>query len=362
MSEMKGSNNSLRKESRFMMFSLLFLSLCAFPINSAERPAARGLELEGRAEAQTARRSPIFIFHTDEFWLNLHHFLYVLGRAQNKTRDSSREAVIHAPDDQERGLAQFKPKEQAIWREAVAAYAAGPSKKDLIFDDPLPQVTNSLAQAGDAKSPAGSGSDAAINEILMRAAPVYRKVWWPKHHAANRAWQTATQALVKQHGDAILKFITHAYQMEWPAAGFNVHISGYTNWAGAYSTKGDLLVLSSLSADLQAIYGLETIFHEGMHQWDSQVFQALREHARKMNRLVPRDLSHALIFFTAGQAVRRVVPGHVPYADKFGVWQRSTPGEREVLEEIWKPYLDGHGTRDEAFAELIKRLATEPKK
>ena len=32
------------------------------------------------------------------------------------------------------------------------------------------------------------------------------------------------------------------------------------------------------------------------------------------------------------------------------------------LEEIWKPYLDGRGTRDEAFADLIKRTAVEPPK
>src|SRR5207247_7166487 len=28
----------------------------------------------------TRSDSPIFRFHTGEFWLNLHHFLYVLGR------------------------------------------------------------------------------------------------------------------------------------------------------------------------------------------------------------------------------------------------------------------------------------------
>ena len=362
MSEKKKSAKSLRKEFRLALFPLLLLGLCAFPIKSAARPTAGALKLRGPAEAQTIRRFPIFIFHANEFWLNLHHFLYVLGRAQNKTRDSSREAVVHAPADQEQGLARLKPKEQAIWQEAVAWYAARLSKKDLVFDDPLPQVTNSLAQADEEKLLAVDGLDPALAGVLARAAPIYRKAWWPKHHAANRAWQTAQQSLVKRHGAAILAFITHAYQMEWPAAGFDVHISAYTNWAGAYSTKGDLLVLSSLSADLQGNHGLETIFHEGMHQWDSQIFNALREQARRLGKLVPRGLSHGLIFFTAGEAVRHVVPTHERYADKFGVWERGMTREREVLEEIWKPYLDGRGTRDEAFAELITRLATEQKK
>src|SRR5215211_8316063 len=61
------------------------------------------------------RSSPIFIFYDDEFWLNLHHFLYVLGRAENKTRDSSRAAVSGAPADQQQGIASLTAKEQALW-------------------------------------------------------------------------------------------------------------------------------------------------------------------------------------------------------------------------------------------------------
>src|SRR5437764_3198000 len=94
----------------------------------------------------------IFIFHTDEFWLNLHHFLYVLGRAENKTRDSSRDAVVNAPKDQAEGVAKLNPAEQAVWRDAVTFYANDLSKKDAVFDEPLPAITNALARAGDAKS------------------------------------------------------------------------------------------------------------------------------------------------------------------------------------------------------------------
>ena len=54
-----------------------------------------------------------------------------------------------------------------------------------------------------------------------------------------------------------------------------------------------------------------------------------------------------------------MIPGHIPYADKSGVWQRGMTREREALIEIWKPYLDGRGARDEALAELINRLNTE---
>src|SRR5262249_4212370 len=76
-----------------------------------------------RAVASSHRTSEsIFRINADEFWLNLHSFLYVLGRAENRTRDSSREAVANAPADQEKGLALLSKDEQTIWREAVTSY------------------------------------------------------------------------------------------------------------------------------------------------------------------------------------------------------------------------------------------------
>ena len=316
---------------------------------------------ELRAAFQNKPPTPIFVFHTDEFWLNLHHFLYVLGRVQNKAPDITREAVIGAAADQDSGLAVLTAEERKTWAEAVSAYASDLSKKDIVFEEPLPRITKALATAGDAKSLDGVAMDASVAAILERAAPTYRKAWWPKHHSANQAWKSLIQQLIDRDGGAVLAFITNAYKMTWPEDGYNVHLTGFSNWAGAYSTFGYMLVMSSLYERLHGPYGLEIVFHEGMHQSDSEVQAALREHAQRTGKQVPGELPHALIWFTAGDAVRRVMPGYVPYADKFGVWNRGLMQFKAPLEEVWKPYLDGRGTRDEAFAELIKRVGTVPK-
>jgi hypothetical protein len=307
------------------------------------------------------RRSPIFIFTTDDFWLNLHHFLYVLGRAQNKTRDSSRAAVAGAPEEMAQGLEGLAASDRDAWNGAVTWYAANLSKKDLTFDHSLAHITAALGQAADNKSLSGPPVDRELAAQLEGVAAIYRKVWWPKHHQANQAWRKAIQELVNHDGAAILAFIIHVYQMKWPDAGYPIHVSGYASWAGAYSTDGNLLVVSSLDEGTKGDYGLETIFHEAMHQWDDQVFELLDRQATLVHRTVPRDLFHALIFYTAGDATRRSVPGHVPYADKFGLWDRGMSQLKPALDEIWKPYLDGHGTRDEAFAELIRRTGSEIK-
>jgi hypothetical protein len=368
----------------------------AQPKRKAPLPCREHQRLTERQGQHDRRNStngaPIFKFETGEFWLNLHHFLYVLGRAEAKERDASREAVSGAPADAERGLATLKDDERQAWRAAVTAYANGLSKKDAIFDAPLPALTAALAQAGDAAilaSPsaavgtaaaqsagstaggtaAGAGPatiDAATRATLERVAPIYRRVWWPAHRASNDAWRTATQSLVDRHGRAVLEFLTKAYGQQWPAAGYAVHLSMYANWAGAYSTDGRLLVVATNSAaGTSGLDGLESVFHEGMHQWDDEMIPTIERIARANNLTAPPRLSHALIFFTAGEAVKRVAPSHVPYADANGVWDRGMRLVKPPIVEAWKPYLDGPSlgdpnARDAAILDVLKKTPPIP--
>jgi hypothetical protein len=299
----------------------------------------------------------IFAFHTDDVWLNLHQFLYVLGRHEALMPDRTRRAQVNAPDDADKGLATLTPEEQRVWREAVTFYAQDLSKLDAIFDDRLVGTASAIAAAGNRAALDGTGVDPSLAAVLEKVAPIYRKAWWPAHERANRAWTEAMESLVTRHGEAILKFITGAYGLPWPADGFPIHISGYANWAGAFSTSGNLLIISSLDPGNGGMAGLEGSFHEAMHQWDRSMFEALAVHARKQGKKLPNGLTHALIWMTAAAAVRSVAPSHAGYADENGLW-RGPPlaALKPILDEVWMPYLNGKGTRDEALAAIVTRL------
>jgi hypothetical protein len=92
------------------------------------------------------------------------------------------------------------------------------------------------------------------------------------------------------------------------------------------------------------------------------LISCLVEQAKRSGKYFPRGLSHSMIFYTAGYAVSRVIPNHVPYAEKFGVWERGWGSFKDALDKTWKPYLEGHGTRDEAFAAVIMRTDVSPPK
>jgi hypothetical protein len=300
--------------------------------------------------AQTA--TPIFRFETDGFWLNLHHFLYVLGRVEAKMPDIKRAAVAGAPADEDQGLKTLSDAERQAWRQAVTAYASGLSKLAAVFDRSVYDVTNAVRRASPDRDAASLQIDVAVADALDRAAPIYRKAWWPRHRDANRRWQQSMQDPLKKYGPQILAYLTRVYQEPWMAGGFPVNISGWSNWSGAYSTYDSLLVIATLNPGNQGLHGFEIMFHEAMHQWDEEIDARLIKIARA-NKLKFNDLlSHAMIFYTTGAAMKTMVPTHVPYAEIAGIWKGPMGAFKRALDTHWKPYLDGKATLDEALLAL----------
>jgi hypothetical protein len=295
----------------------------------------------------------LFAFRSG-FWVNLHHFLYVLGRARAGTPDSRRLAVVKAPADVE-GLGSRSVDERAAWDESIHYYAGGLSTKDAVFDDDLIQITRKLAAAPDDADPASLGIPPDLAATLKLAAPVYRAVWWPRHSRANTARRDDLQARIDRHGAAAVKRLTGLYQTTWPARPRVIDIAAYSNWAGAYSTDGGLIVVASTDEAIAGALGLETLLHESSHQWDEEIEGRLKAIAAKQGKPVPAGLSHAMIFYTSGEIVSELVPGHVPYADKYGIWTRgANPRFKPLLDQYWRPYVRGAGTFEQAAAKLVE--------
>jgi hypothetical protein len=303
----------------------------------------------------TLQAAPIFRFETDGFWLNLHHFLYVLGRVQAGMPDINRAAVAGAPADAAEGLTELSEAERQVWQETVTTYAARLSKRDAVFDGVLVDLTNAMRRARADQAAGDLNIDPAVARALDRAAPIYRRVWWPRHRESNRQWLASMQTPLEQHGPRVLDYISRAYQESWMPGGYPVNVSAWSNWAGAYSTSDALLVVSTLHKGNHGLHGFEITFHEAMHQWDDQMLARLRKVAAANN--IPRVdelLTHAMIFYTTGEAMRSVVATHVPYADIAGIWKGRMGVFKPALDKHWKPYLDGKLTLDEALLGMLR--------
>lgn len=298
----------------------------------------------------------LFEFH-NAFWVNLHHLLYVQAHARLNTPDSRRRAVagVRAEMAEE---SKLSPEERRNWDAARDYYERELAPLDLIFDERLVAITNKIAAQESAPTLQSSGLDPALIRALESAAPAYRSLWWPRHERTNRAWVAMIDPLLQKYGASLSEQIAKAYQTSWPTKPFRVDVCAYANWAGAYTVDDSArITLSSLDEGNSGTQGLEALFHESLHVLEVNVVAELQRQAKAEGKELPRFLSHALIFYTAGEVTRRTVPGHKPYAVTHDLWS-GEPWSKywQVLQTYWQPYLDGKAS----FAEALKQVVAGP--
>ena len=311
---------------------------------------------------------PVFEFHSG-FWLNLHHTLYRLARSQ---RAASSTANPAAPNS---GIANLTPTEQRIWSSAIAYYLRTYADNDITVSLEMILIKNQLGDfetcedlAGFKRKSCDAGLPAKLTEALDAAAPVYRAHLWPEHDRANRRWIAAVAPLVRRNGLDLAHRLAEIYQTNWPRDRIRVDVTNYASATGAYTTLEPLRVaVSSIDARNQGAEALEVLFHEASHGIADSVQDAIFRECRQREKPIPRDLWHALLFYTTGELIRPLAldgngsaggsaSGYVPYAVREGLYKRGWENYLRLLTEYWQPYLDGRVTFDDAIAHMVSAL------
>ncbi len=334
---------------------------------------------------------PVFEFHSG-FWINLHHFLYQQARLRdaqtggpagaNETYAApkgERDAGARAGSSARVSTASLSPEERKAWAEAVDYYAGALADRDLLFNGDMVNINNRLAELETCTELAGQTARACASGLrpeqviaLERFAPVYRAHWWPEHDRGNRAWIAAVGPRVRQMGAALARQLAAVYRAEWLAGRIRVDLVSYGGPFGAYTTLDPLHVtISSGDPRNQGPAALEVLFHEASHALARQVSDAIVRECRQRGKAIPRDLWHALLFYTTGEMVRRALVAeraaaggamgrdsdeYTPYAYRYGLFARGWSGYQRLLERHWQPYLDGKIDFDTAIARLVSGL------
>ena len=328
---------------------------------------------------------PVFELHSG-FWINLHHALYQAARQRSTPADSSKPSKSPKPTLQVTAGARpsLTAAEQRAWDEAVAYYTANYANQDLLFSTELILLKNQLGDfetcdelSGTKKKSCDAGLPGKITRVLESAAPVYRAHQWAADDRANRAWIWRVAPLVREQGVGLSHRLADIYQTRWPSERIRVDVTAYAGWAGAYTTLDPLRVtISSTDPGNQGPAALEVLFHEASHGIAEPVEQAIARECRQLEKPIPRDLWHALIFYTTGEVIKPVMnaergnpPGgdaaaggptaesdYVPYAIRGGLYQRGWQEYLRVLTRYWQPYLDGSVTFDDAIAHMVSAL------
>lgn len=325
---------------------------------------------------------PVFELHSG-FWINLHHVLYEQARIRAATTAAARDKsastqrpTLKTPRD---SSATLSAAEQRAWDDAVSYYAANYAGTGLLFNTELVLLKNQLGDfegcdelSGKKRSICDAGLNPKLTQILEAAAPVYRARFWPADDRANRRWIAFVAPLVREQGVGLSQRLADIYQTPWPKEKIRVDVTAYANEAGAYTTLDPLrVVISSTDVRNQGAEAFEVLFHEASHGIAEIVQNAIIRECRQREKPIPRDLWHALIFYTTGEIIRTVMDSepatlgspqprsaytYTPYAIREGLYIRGWDGYHDLLVRFWQPYLDGKTPFPDAIAHMISAL------
>ena len=127
--------------------------------------------------------------------------------------------------------------------------------------------------------------------------------------------------------------------------------------------------MSSRDPGYQGYAALEMLLHEPTHAIvdvaSGQIGPEISARGLEMRLLVPRQLWHAILYYTSGELTRRAlrergVTDYVPYAAKKGMWERAFNGLEKPLETFWQSYIDGRMTRHDAILSIVRATGTTP--
>ncbi len=325
------------------LFSLVVVLFSASP-TLAQAPT------EQAAVATTSH----FAFHSD-FTTNVNDALLEAGRARGKGKPE-----LFQSGDEASCFDKLPPSVRTAWNLAVDYYTEVVSPKrwsdrwQVLIRFDLSGVKE-LSRAGDRRYVG------IVRSFIEAAKPAYEACRWTTQEAKNRRWIESLVAQLKVHEEAVSQKLANLYARPLGGLPIRVDVVETVNWSGATTwildPDGGHIVISTVE---EGPVSLEYIFHEASHtlmRREDPLQLALRNAADKLDVELPRDLWHAVLFYTTGDTVRRALaeagePAYTPMLFDGNIFGRH----HAAMKRGWTGYLDGRRTLDEAAEDLLRNL------
>ena len=306
------------------------------------------------ADVPVAQVSQLRLYSS--FWQNLHHFLWASAWAKRvAAAPGSRSQATPLPPGSD---VQMTREDQATWDSAVAIYDREFAAKNLLFDRVMTGLKLGLVDRDDRLT--GAPFDNELKTLLLSAAPIYRKYWWPAHDAANRAWIAEADRRTQPHAAGIIAKLTTLYGVPWFTTPVRVDVVRVAQYQGAYTSDDPTHIVVASADSSYAGYGAtEMLFHESSHALIQKVEAAVNAALAASNKRAG-DLWHVVLFYTAGEVTRQQLAAsgieYGQYLYSTGLFNRAWPRYRAPIETHVQPYIDGKITLEQMAANLAAAI------
>ncbi|AWF82662.1 hypothetical protein BTJ40_18625 [Microbulbifer sp. A4B17] len=285
--------------------------------------------------------------------LNMHLFLYELARDED----------LYDTLKDEGGLS-FE--EQALFDHAISEYRKYGANKNIHIlrsDSEIADLTALLLVS----NPVGPDSVdnilyARINEISI----IYKTKLWKLHHERNLKWYLDLKSKLDIYGDTISSSLEALFDEKLVADEHTVNIVYKPGMRQGATTSGRSFqtVINSTYPDYSDWYALEMFFHEISHAnsvgRNSKLQQIISTEFSRLGLDNHKGIWHPIQFYTVGEVVKKViskdVSEYVPYAEVRGLYTGRWD-YKMVLDQNWKPYLDGEVSMETAVENIASALS-----
>ena len=291
-------------------------------------------------------------------WLNLYNFLFESAKQARGIDDEGLGARGYVSEDTA-AVRPLSSAEHRVWNDAVDFFARTVVTDRMGVDSLVQSVNDVLARLEPNVDLDTVPLHPELRSVLLRVMPIYRTAWWPAHDRRNRLWITEMQRGLAERTRCLVPRAEGVFRAPWPAGSIHVDATVYANWFGAYSTHPPTRITVSANAvGSQGSHGVEVLLHEAAHDMLVPLDSALCSEAARRNKRLPSELSHLVLFYTAGALMKEGDPAYLPFAEEFGVWRQSGLAKRyhTLIEQEWQPYLSGERNFGDALAALVQRL------
>ena len=285
------------------------------------------------------------------FWINMHHFLYQKASELRRDRTITRQ--------EQELIDQLKGDGLVRYQESLKFYKDQIIDKDLLFNEHLTRVKTYLSGFSNQTLPENADIDNSLFTVLNEFRDTYRKTFWPLHKSANKARFEENISTFREIEPQVIERLYELTEASLPAEKTLVDITANANWAGAYTSNyPQHIVVSSTRTNTPGTTWIELVFHEASHGLVSGrtglVGSTIRSQSKKLNKEVPRNLWHAVLFYFAGKATAEVlesngISDHQEYMFRNNVFKQY----HKVLNLYLPDYMTGKATFEEVIIRIL---------
>lgn len=292
----------------------------------------------------------------NNFWINLHHFLY---QKAARGKDTEWDSVFSKDV-----LNKMSSAEKERLGKAIVLYKDQVIDKDLLFNGELFSLKRALIEFEEGDEVKIEEADQGVIRTLNDMSPIYKKYYWDQHTQSNLKVIEERLAIIEKYENAAFKRIEKLSRRAWRKEKVRIDLSYYSNWAGAYTTV-DPITHAVLSSQIEGPEGdwLELLYHEPTHEIISSrryaVAETINRVAGELNVDAPRGLWHAILFYITGVVTQEFLEKEGVEYELYMFRKDVFSAYHEVLKAHGPGYMNGEIDLEEYVTRLIKDLARD---